>query len=340
MRVHTLDIDSGERDPVSYSNPADYVVKLKTPVYEVTKISLISARIHNSQFLIHSRNNQMEVLTNGGSTQTVTIPVGNYSGQELADTIKLNCTVITGATFNKTTNAITFTCNSGDFTFKFYSGINGYNTNVTGYTTPHDVLGLTANDVSSDSNNKIITGSINLQGIDGIIVKLSSGSDEFNKTVFSDSPFYTGRILMCGDVVNYSGSDDTIEHIFHSGSQNITKLRVQFYYSSNNRLIPYDFRNANHIIKLSVTGTTDRLETDQPNQVSDTMKKHLPSKKSVKGTDMSTLDDIVKKSTKKEDFDKDEKSSHKWDAFIQIFIILIFGVLLLLLLTSKKKIIE
>ena len=38
MRVHTLDIDSGERDPVSYSNPADYVVKLRTPVYEVTKI--------------------------------------------------------------------------------------------------------------------------------------------------------------------------------------------------------------------------------------------------------------------------------------------------------------
>ena len=46
----------------------------------------------------------MQVLTNGGSTQTVTIPVGNYSGQELADAIKLNCTVITGATFNKTTN--------------------------------------------------------------------------------------------------------------------------------------------------------------------------------------------------------------------------------------------
>ena len=26
MKVHTLDIDSGERDPVSYPNPADYVV--------------------------------------------------------------------------------------------------------------------------------------------------------------------------------------------------------------------------------------------------------------------------------------------------------------------------
>ena len=334
MKVYTLDIDSSERDHVLYSNPGDYVISLKTPIYDVKKISLISARIHNSQFLIHNRNNKFDI--NG--TQ-ITIPVGNYGGQDLANAINTASSIITSATYDKDTNAITFT-GSGSFTFDFYSGTNGYNTNTSGYTTPHDVLGLPANDISSDSNNKIITGSINLQGIDGIIVKLSSGSDEFNKTVFSDSPFYTGRILMCGDVVNYSGTDDTIEHIFHSGSQNITKLRVQFYYSSNNRLIPYDFRNANHIIKLSVTGTTDRLETDQPNQVSDVMKKQLSSKKSVKGADMSTLDDIVKTSTKKEDFDKDEKSSHKWDALIQIFIILIFGVLLLLLLTSKKKIIE
>ena len=116
MKVHTLDIDSGERDPVLYSNPSDYVVHLKNPIYDVTKISLISARIHNSQYLIHSRNNQFDVLTNGGSTQTVTIPIGNYSGEELAEAINTNCTIITGATFDKDTNAITFT-GSSDFTF-------------------------------------------------------------------------------------------------------------------------------------------------------------------------------------------------------------------------------
>ena len=38
MKVHTLDIDSGERDPVLYSNPSDYVVHLKNPIYDVTKI--------------------------------------------------------------------------------------------------------------------------------------------------------------------------------------------------------------------------------------------------------------------------------------------------------------
>ena len=44
MKVHTLDIDSSERDPVLYPNPADYVVSLKSPIYDVTKISMISAQ--------------------------------------------------------------------------------------------------------------------------------------------------------------------------------------------------------------------------------------------------------------------------------------------------------
>ena len=312
MRVHTLDIDSGERDPVSYSNPADYVVKLKTPVYEVTKISLISARIHNSQFLIHSRNNQMQVLTNGGSTQTVTIPIGNYSGQELADAVKTACTVITGATFDKDTNAITFT-GSSDFTFKFYSGTNGYNTNAIGYTTPHDILGLPASDISS-SGSTLTTGSINLQGADAIIVKLSSESDEFNKTIFSDTPFYTGRILMCGDVINYSGVDDAVEHNFDSGAQKtISSLRVQFYYSSNNRLIPYDFRNANHILKLAVTCSTDKME-------------NIPRSK--RGESLPTPMEIPY------EFREDV---HKWDGFIPIFMVVAVGLFLLLIIKKPKR---
>jgi hypothetical protein len=104
MKVHTLDIDSGERDPVLYPNPGDYVVHLKNPIYDVTKISLISARIHNSQYLIHSRNNQFDI--NG---TTVTIPIGNYSGDDLAQAVATASSDITSAVFDKETNAITFT---------------------------------------------------------------------------------------------------------------------------------------------------------------------------------------------------------------------------------------
>ena len=314
MKVHTLDIDSSERDPVFYPNPADYVVSLKSPIYDVTKISMISARIHNSQYLINERNNTF-TLNSGGSDYEITIPNGNYNGVDLASNVVVNSSSkIQSSTFNKDTNAMTFTANN-PFTFKFYTGTNGYsNTLVTGKTTPHDILGLIANDVDSTQSSPytLETGSVNLQGADGIIVKLSSGSDEFNKTIFSDIPFYTGRILMCGDVINYSGVDDAVEHNFDSGAQKtISSLRVQFYYSSNNRLIPYNFRNANHILKLAVTCTTDKFVNIPKYRRDET----LPTPMEIP---------------------KEFEDVHSWDSFLPIIMVIATGLFLLMIIKKEK----
>ena len=255
MSVHTLDIDSSERDPVVFPNTGDYEIELKRPIYDVSKISLISARIHNSQLLIHERNNSFSV-----NNTVITLDNNNYSGKTLATEIVTKIPVVTSALYDATTNSITMN-GSAPFTFEFYGGHNGYAKLDNGYTTPHDILGLPASNVSS-SGNTLTTGSINLQGPDALIVKLSSGSDEFNKTVFSDNPFYTGRILLCGDATNFSGKDDAVEHYFHSGVQKtISRLRVQFLYSSNNRIIPYDFRHATHVLKLEINCSTDKLTT-------------------------------------------------------------------------------
>ena len=305
MKVHTLDIDSGERDPISYPNPADYVVTLKSPIYDVTKISMISARIHNSQFLINERNNTFTI-----NSTTVSIPNGNYNGRDLAsNVVQESGGILTSSSFDKDTNAITFNGGS-NFTFKFYTGTNGYNTYVSGKTTPHDILGLPANDITS-TGNTLTTGSINLQGADAIIVKLSSGSDEFNKTIFSESPFYTGRILMCGDVINYSGVDDAVEHNFDSGAQKtISSLRVQFYYSINNRLIPYDFRNANHILKLAVTCSTDKF-VNIPKLMRDD---NLPTPLSI----------------------PEFEDNHRWDVYLPIFFVVATGIFLLFVMKKPK----
>jgi hypothetical protein len=167
-----------------------------------------------------------------------------------------------------------------------------------------------ANDITSTTNT-ITTGSVNLQGADAIIVKLSSGSDEFNKTIFSDSPFYTGRILMCGDVINYSGVDDAVEHNFDSGVQKtISSLRVQFYYSSNNRLIPYDFRNANHILKLAVTCSTDKF-VNIPKLMRDD---NLPTPLSI----------------------PEFEDNHRWDVYLPIFFVVATGIFLLFVMKNPK----
>ncbi len=316
MKVHTLDIDSGERDPVLYPNVADYVVHLKTPIYDVSKISLISARIHNSQFLINDHNNTF-TINSSSSNYDITLPNGNYNGVDLASNVVVNSNGrLTSSSFDKDTNAITFE-GPNQFSFDFYNGTNGYKSRVIGKTTPHDILGTSAANVFSTSSSpyKFYTGSVNLQGPDAIIVKLSSGSDEFNKTVFAETPFYTVRILLCGDVINFSGVDDTVEHNFDSGSQKtISSLRVQFYYSSNNRLIPYEFRNANHILKLAVTCSTDKLE----NIAKVEREFSLPPPMSIPEL---------------------EEDTRRWDAFISIFMVIATGLFLLLVM-RKPKLIE
>ena len=285
MSVYTLDIDSSERDPTSYPNPGDYVVELRHPIYDVKKLSIVSARIHASQFLINNRNKTFDFVVHGQSADTVvtvTLTPGNYSGKSLATELQTKVNAALGSayvsspidfSYYKDKNELVITSVSSaaagsEFSFKFYDGTNGYHSSVAteGYTTPHDIFGLPANNVRSntagppEAQGLLFTGSLNLQGPDALIIKISNGADELNKTVYSDTPFYTGRILMCGDVINYSGVDDAVEHNFDTGAQNISKLRIQFFYSSNNRLIPYDFRNANHILKLNIECSTDKLQ--------------------------------------------------------------------------------
>jgi hypothetical protein len=310
MSVYTLDIDSSERDPILYPNPGDYVVELKNPIYDVKKISIVSGRIHASQLLINDNNNTFSI-SSGNLTSNVTLDNGNYSGKTLAIELaeKLNH-VITSAVYDKEKNDIILT-GENEFTFNFYDGTNGYSSNpvVINKTTPHDIIGFSANNISSVNGN-LTTGSLNLQGPDALVIKISSGAEELNKMVYSDTPFYTGRILMCGDVINYSGHDDVVEHNFDTGSQNISKLRIQFYYSSNNRLIPYDFRNANHILKLNITCTTDKLKTI-PNVIKDYS---LP-----KPIHIPDIEDL-----------------NKWNAFIYIFLIVLTGIFFIILTKPKK----
>ena len=309
MSVYTLDIDSGERDPVSYPNPGDYVVELRHPIYDVKKLSIVSARIHASQLLVNDNNNTFSI-NNTTNTTIITLDNGNYSGRTLATELDSKLPGGITSSYDKDKNDITFT-GSSEFTFNFYGGTNGYHSSVAvdGKTTPHDILGLPASNVTS-TNNTLTTGSVNLQGPDALVIKISNGADELNKTVYSDTPFYTGRILMCGDVINYSGSDDAVEHNFDTGTQNISKLRIQFFYSSNNRLIPYNFRNANHILKLNIECSTDKLYTT-PKVVKDFS---LPPP--VRIPEMEDPD--------------------RWKGYVYIFLIVFVGLAFILLTRPKK----
>jgi len=286
MKVHNFTIDSSQRDPTLHANPNDYVVTLNDAIYDVSQIKLVSGRIPASQLLVCETNNKFDVIDKTGAAQarpegqdpwvaipshlnslypvgnytTVTLQPGNYTGASLATEINNR---LTGAGFSYDVNNNTFNSNGGysNFIFLFKRGARGYDSNILS-TTPYQILGSGPEDLESTED----FGASNLSGPNSLVLRISSGSETFNQSVFVSEPYYTGHILLDGtDFVNVSGTDDKVTHEFHSGSlKSINDLRIEFFYMSHGRLIPYDFRNQDHVLKFEITCSTDKLENLTP----------------------------------------------------------------------------
>jgi hypothetical protein len=316
MKVHTLDIDSSERDTLVYPNANNYVISLKNPIYDVSKITLISARIPTPQLLVNASNKTFSV-----DGTDITLDMTNYTnGTDLATDLDLKLqppsSNVDSVVFDTDTNTLIFSNTSAgthDFTFEFYSGTNGYTSDRSSLTTPHQLLGLSSKDTSSTSN-VLTSGAINLDGSNSLVLRLSAGSDEFNKLVYSSTPFYTGHILTNGtSVINYNGADDPLAHQFHTGAQKYVRdIRVEFFYVSHGRLIPYDFRNQDHILKFEIECSTDKLE-NLPKVSPDVVKRTLPPPVSIPVLE----------------------NPYRWNVYLSIFAVVCIGVMLLL--SMKRK---
>ena len=105
-----------------------------------------------------------------------------------------------------------------------------------------------------------------------LILRLSSGSDEFAQTVYmgtsvdstqKGTPHFTGHILLDDtNVLTFNGSDDPFIHRFHSGPQKIiSELGLEFLYLNNGVLTPYNFGSNDHVLKFEITCSTDKLES-------------------------------------------------------------------------------
>jgi hypothetical protein len=294
-------------------------VTLKEPIYDVTQITLVSARIPTPQLQICETNKTFSI-----DGVDITLEANNYtSGATMASELQRQLfppSDIDQVTYDEYRNTMTFS-NTGatnDFTFEFFDGTHGY-VNGTNLTTPHQVFGFSSNNQSS-SNYTLTSGAINLGGPNSIIIRLTSGSDEFTKTIYSKTPFYTGHILTNGsDVINYHHADDPLKHEFYKGPQKfIRDVRIEFLYMSHGRLIPYDFRGQDHILKFEITGSTDKLE-GMPKVPLDVVKKELPPP-------ISIPEVIV--------------DSYRWKEYISIGVIVFIGMVLLILMKQRPKLSE
>ena len=277
MEVHTLEIDSSERDYAQYSDPSDYVIELKNRIYDIRKISLISGRIPLSQTLIHERNNTFSI-----DNIDIVLPNKSYvDGHDLAHDVRTVINTSVGnfsfvVEYDSNLHALTFENQATSLESNVFQFGNGTNARIknglvdslsnivtSDYTTPHQVLGFPPQNIEIVPGDTYTSGSINIQGPNSLVLRLSSGSDTFNKDVYIREPFYTSHILTTdGPFLNYNASDDPVRHDFFSGPQKfIESLRVQFFYMSNGRLIPYDFRNQDHILKFEIECNTGKFKS-------------------------------------------------------------------------------
>lgn len=321
MKVHTLNIDSSERDTSVYAYANSYVVNLDNPIYDISNIKLVSARIPTPQLMTCATNKTFKV-----DGVSITLNETNYSnGYVLATDLDIELapanTHIDTVIFDEETDSLVFsnTEDSHDFTLQFYSGTDGYLSNASPLTTPHQLMGFSSKDFTSTS--KVLrSGAINLDGPNSLILKLTTGSDEFTQTLYTSTPFYTGHILLDGtDSINFNGADDKLVHHFHSGAQKMIKdVKIEFFYMSHGRLIPYDFRNQDHILKFEISGTTDKLENLPKVPIEEFKKVEKEEPKPI-----ISIPEIV-------------KNTYKWrKEYLYIGLIVLVGLLLLFFMKGK-----
>ena len=194
------------------------------------------------------------------------------NGDDLASNISDHITQVT-VSFDSNTNALTWLNNDPNVTkvLKFGDGVNaryGLGTDDTvsnlitsQNTTPHQVFGNPPQNITISGGGTYTGGSINLEGPNALLIRIGSGSETFNKDVYVREPFYTGQILLNGDYVNYTSSEDPVEHTFFSGShKNLKKLHISFFTMSLGRLIPYEFRNQEHVLKFKIECNTGKFK--------------------------------------------------------------------------------
>ena len=320
MKVHTLNIDSGERDTNVYSYANNYTVTLDNPIYDVTNIKLVSARIPTPQLITCVTNKTFSVDGNVFSLDETNYSTGTELASDLATKLAPPDSNINSVVFDTDTNALTFSnthASDNAFTLEFYDGTNGYSSNSSHFTTPHQVLGFSSGNHSSVTDS-IKSGAININGPNSLVLKLTTGSDEFTQSVYTSTPFYTGHILLNGsNFINFNGADDMLVHNFHTGSQKmIQDIKVEFFYMSHGRLIPYDFRNQDHILKFEITGSTDKLENLPKVSIEE-------PKKVEKKEPIISIPEIV-------------KNSYSWrKEYIYIGLIILIGILLLIFMKKK-----
>ena len=214
MEVHTLEIDSSERDYSKYPDPHDYVIDLKNEIYDIQKITLLSARIPNSQTLINAHNN--------------TFSVNNFQ-ENVADSLTLDGSGITTPSTLVSTLANSFS--DMDVVVELNKGALLLKNDSLTLTKNIDFTGTVSSNIGIPSELIQIVPGANYRGqsvIFGSITSMSFDIEYTNiqRSVEFPSGSYGDRNLLADTLSQYLGSD---LNVVYDGFLKITNTSTYTY---------------------------------------------------------------------------------------------------------------
>ena len=178
-------------------------------------IALRQLEFPMSFYNVRSTNNTVNLAEGGNAAVSYTIPVKNYTADELRDALTALLPNIT-CTYDLQTNKFTFThASSTDFTLSGNS---------------YKLLGLTAASGQNSSNSSTITADnmVNLVGPTYLTVRLV----ETNHTTY---PFRLGKVQLSAEQLAFVHYDETNPAVFEiDGYPTITSLRLRLEDANNN----------------------------------------------------------------------------------------------------------
>ena len=128
--LDSLDADSAYSSNSLSTDWPVFSVAAKGPLQDIVAIKILEVQIPFSYYVFNSVNNTFTITETTGGTKTITIPVGNYTGDSLASALQ-TAFVTAGTTatytvaFVSNTAVLTFTSdsNSNIFSFNFGAGL-------------------------------------------------------------------------------------------------------------------------------------------------------------------------------------------------------------------------
>jgi len=138
-------------------------------------VSVVDVIVPVSYYVINGGNNRLYYSDDGGSEYLLTIPVGNYNAQELANHLESFIHVLSSVSYSLIDNKMRFFSNTATFTFH-------------GKSTCFDLLGLTANEEHPAQDNGmgihviVATSSVDLSGYHSVHVHSNIATTSLNSS--------------------------------------------------------------------------------------------------------------------------------------------------------------